>query len=197
MYLSAKEVKEKYKITNQTLYNWRKKGQIKFNVLPSGRYMYYPLDSAKNERKNVIYARVSSTKQKNDLERQIQTIQSFVVSNGYKVDEIFSDIASGMNDERKSLNSLMDLVFKGEVETIFISYKDRLSRFGFNYFERIFSKFGTKIEVLNSTREEDFQSELTQDLISIIHHFSMKMYSSRRKKLKEFEKNLKIEDKNV
>ncbi|MFA7127642.1 MAG: hypothetical protein WC136_00560 [Sphaerochaeta sp.] len=66
-------------------------------------------------------------------------------------------------------------------------------RFGFQYFEKLFKKYGTEIQVLNSSKEEDFQEELTQDLISIIHHFSMKMYSNRRKKLKELEKTLNDE----
>lgn len=88
----------------------------------------------------------------------------------------------------------MDLVLEGEVDTIYVSYKDRFTRFGFGYLESICSKLGTKIVVVNSTSEEDFQTELTQDLISIIHHFSMKMYSNRRKEIKELEKSLKSDE---
>ena len=78
----------------------------------------------------------------------------------------------------------------------FISYKDRLTRFGFDYFKHIFEEFGTKIVVLDELEEtnSDFQTELTNDLISIIHHFSMKLYSNRRKKLKEIEKLIESED---
>ena len=72
-----------------------------------------------------------------------------------------------------------------------LSYKDRLSRFGFSYFEKLFEKYGCTIEYLGSTDEKTYEQELTEDLISIIHHFSMKMYSSRRTKLKEVEKILK------
>lgn len=192
-YLSAKEIKNKYKITTQTLYNWRKKNLIKYKVLPSGSYVYIDLDSKENpiEKLCSIYARVSTTKQKLDLDRQIQTLQNYAVSNGYKVNKIYSDIASGMNEDRKQFNDLLNDVFNHKCNTVFISYKDRLTRFGFGYLEKMFDLHNCKIIVLNSTKEEDFQTELTQDLVSIIHHFSMKMYSKRRKELKNVEKNLK------
>ncbi len=143
---------------------------------------------------NVIYCRVSNNKQKDDLKRQIDLIREFVIKNGLICDLIISDIASGMNENRKGLNELFSLIFDRKVSKLFISYKDRLSRFGFEYFKKIFSEFGTEIVVLNSTKEEDFQQELTQDLISIIHHFSMKMYSNRRKILKNLKNQLKEVD---
>jgi predicted site-specific integrase-resolvase len=77
----------------------------------------------------------------------------------------------------------------------YISYKDRLTRFGFGYIENICAKYKTKIVVVNSTDEKDFQNELTEDLVAIIHHFSMKMYSNRRKELKAL-KNQLIKDLN-
>lgn len=117
-----------------------------------------------------------------------------MISKGVIPKEIYDDVASGMNENRKSFNKLIDAVISGKIENIYISYKDRLTRFGYQYFETLFEKFGTKIIVINSTTEEDFQSELTQDLISIIHHFSMKMYSNRRKILKELQKNLENSD---
>lgn len=192
---SAKDIKTKYSITSQTLYNWRKTGKIKFRKLPSGSFIYFDpietvLDCCEKPRKNVIYARVSNTKQKDDLVQQISVISEFAVKNGISIDFVYQDIASGMNEARKDFSNLIEAVIDGEIETIFISYKDRLTRFGFGYFEKIFGLFGTKIQILNSTKEEDFQQELSQDLISIIHHFSMKLYSNRRKQLKDFSKIL-------
>ena len=97
-----------------------------------------------------------------------------------------------MNEDRIQLNKLIDKVLNNEVDTIFITYKDRLTRFGYKYFENLFNKFNTNIVVMNNKiNEEDYENELTEDLISIIHHFSMKMYSNRRKQLKEIEKSLK------
>jgi len=96
-----------------------------------------------------------------------------------------------MNEDRKGFNSLIKDVQDGTIDTIYISYKDRLTRFGYNYIEKWFKSYGTDIVYINFTKEEDFQTELTQDLISIIHHFSMKMYSNRRKMLKSVQDNLK------
>ena len=96
-----------------------------------------------------------------------------------------------MNEDRKKFNKLLNEVISGNISKIFISYKDRLTRFRFYYFEKLFEKFGCIIEVLNSTDEKTYEEELTEDLISIIRHFSMKMYSNRRKQLKEVEKNIK------
>lgn len=192
MFLSPKEVKERYRITNQTLYNWRCAGKIKYQKLPSGSFVYFPLEEQMDStKKHVIYARVSNTKQSDDLKHQISLLQQYLCSNGIIVDEVFSDIASGMNEDRTKFNTLMELVVAGDIDTIYITYKDRLTRFGFGYIEKFCSLHGTKITVVNATNEEDFQTELTTDLISIIHHFSMKMYSNRRTELKKLEKTLK------
>ena len=189
MWVSAKKVKEHYDITSQTLHNWRLKNNIIFKRLESGKIVYQ-LEFNQGTRKNVIYSRVSNTKQKDDLNRQTRLLQEYMVVKGIKVDCIYEEIASGMNEDRKQFNSLIESVMRYEVDVIYITYKDRLTRFGFSYFEKFFSKYDTKIEVLNATKEEDFQTELTQDLISIIHHFSMKMYSNRKKVLKDITAHL-------
>ena len=189
--MSAKDVKNKYQITTQTLYNWRKNGKINYIKLPSGSFMYYDLEineSQPIQTKNVIYARVSNTKQKHDLESQISTISQYMACNGYIIDDIYQDIASGMNENRDGLNKLLNDVIYGNIDNVFITYKDRLTRFGFGYIENMLNKYNTNIVTLNATREEDFQQELTEDLISVINHFSMKMYSNRRKQLKELSK---------
>ena len=188
MYLSAKQIKEKYQITSQTLYNWRRNGKIVFERLPSGRIVYQDLEQVNNpKKKNVFYARVSNTKQKDDLERQKQMLRSFMAATGLVIGAEYSDVASGMNENRKSFTKLIEACIAGEIDKVFITYKDRITRFGFGYIESFLKHFGVEIVVINSTKEEEFQIELAQDLVSIIHHFSMKMYSNRRKKLKEVE----------
>lgn len=195
MYLSAKQVKDLYQITSQTLYNWRKASKIKFEILPSGRYVYKLLEPTEQEnRKHVIYSRVSNTKQKDDLVRQQQLLRQYLVSNGISVDREYSDIASGMNEKRIGFISLLEDCSKGNIDSVYITYKDRLVRFGFGTIENLLKIFGVKIVVVNATKEEDFQQELTQDLISIIHHFSMKMYSNRRKLLKEIQEKIKSDE---
>ena len=144
-----------------------------------------------SKRQNVIYSRVSNTKQKDDLIKQQRILREYMTSNGFIVDKIYSDIASGMNSDRNDFNNMISDCFDAKIDKIFITYKDRFIRFGFDYFVNILKKLDVEIVVINATTEEDFQSELTNDLISIIHHFSMKLYSNRRKELKELETKLK------
>lgn len=105
-------------------------------------------------------------------------------------------MASGLNEERKGLNELMNLVFDRKICKVMVTYKDRLTRFGFDYFKSIFGKFGVEIEVLDENPEtnKDVENELTRDLISIIHHYSMKIYSTRRKKLKKIKEIIEEKD---
>ena len=195
-WLTSKQFREKYGISVATL--WRRANiakTVKTKVLyGTTYYLDEEASSCKEaERINVIYCRVSNTKQKQDLEKQEQLLREYCVKNGTKPDLVLSDIGSGMKEDRKNFQSLITLVKEGKVDTVYISYKDRLTRFGFDYFDYIFNLFGTKIEVVNLTKEEDFQQELTQDFISIIHYFSMKLYSNRRKQLKQLKNELEQE----
>ena len=197
MWLRSKEFKEKLGLSNQALYERRKRGTLKFKKINNIYFYWLEEDVHDNSKKlNVIYCRVSNTKQKNDLERQEILLKEYAISNGYKIDYVFKDIASGMNENRNDLNKMIKLVMEDKIDKIFISYKDRLTRFGFNYFEYIFKLFNTEIVTVNLTKEEDFQTELTEDLISIIHHFSMKVYSNRRKQLKQLKDELEKLNKN-
>ena len=197
--VSAKEAKEYFHITGPTLYQWKVKGKINVKQLSSKKILY-DIDSFEDfqpkQKQNVIYARVSNTKQSDDLDRQVEIVKSYAISNGVKIDKVYKEIASGMNENRKEFNLMLREIFAGNVDKVFISYKDRLTRFGFDYFKHIFEEFGTKIVVLDELEEtnSDFQKELANDLISIIHQFSMKLYSNRRKKLKEIEKLIESEE---
>lgn len=200
-YLTAKETKQLFNVTDPTLYQWRKKNKIEYVKISDKKFLYktksvMKLLNINNEqekpKQNVIYCRVSTQKQKSDLNKQKQILLDYCNSNGIIPDKIFSEIASGMNEDRKELNRLINMVVNKEVNTIYITYKDRLTRFGFKYFENIFKMFNTKIVVLNNQiNPESFEQELTDDLIAIIHHFSMKMYSKRRCTLKQIEDKLK------
>ena len=194
-YVTAKEIKENLRISGVTLMKWKNSGKIKYRKL-SDRKVLYDIDSVESTEeqdnynfKNVIYARVSTSGQKNDLQNQIEVIKNYMLSNGILVDEIYSDIASGMNEKRKQFNELMKSVFKREIKTIYITFKDRLSRFGFEYFREIFNYFGTKIVVLDDKEETNktYQQELIEDLLAIIHLYSMKLYTNRKNKLKRIE----------
>ena len=196
-YVTAKEAKNILKINATTLKSWKDKGILSYKKL-SDKKILYDIDSVLKDsdmadnRLNVIYARVSNTKQHNDLLNQIELVKSYCITNGIKISKVYQDIASGMNENRKNFNILINDVISGKIKNIYISFKDRLTRFGFDYFKNLFQKYNVNIIILDELEESNktFQDELTEDLISIIHHFSMKLYSNRRKKLKEIEKIL-------
>lgn len=136
-----------------------------------------------DKRKDVIYARVSTHKQKEcgDLDRQISNISVYAITQNPCNLEIITDVGSGLNDNRKGLNKLILMVQKDEVSRIFINYKDRLTRFGFNYLKQICDFHKTEIvTVSEETQDKAISEELAEDIISIIHSFSGKLYGLRR-----------------
>lgn len=204
-YVKSSVAKKELQITGVTLMRWKNEGRIKYRKLSSKKYLY-DIDSVDQSEvqtgyntKNVIYARVSTSAQKNDLANQIEIIKGYMISNGKKVDTIYQDIASGMNENRKQFKELLDSVFKREIGTVYITFKDRLSRFGFNYFKDIFTHFGTTIVVLDDNEETNktYQHELMEDLLAIIHSYSMKLYTNRKKKLKKIEELITNQDEEI
>ena len=200
-YVNTSEARKYFHINATTLKKWKDEGRIKFKKFSSKKFLYdidsFETEHSSKQRKNVIYARVSNTKQFNDLQTQIEILKHYCLSKGIDISDVYKDIASGMNENRKEFNLLIDDVIKGNVKTVYITFKDRLTRFGFEYFKNLFGKFGTEIVVIDFNEESSslFQTELTNDLISIIHHFSMKLYSNRRKKFKQIESILENDKK--
>lgn len=197
-WVNSRQLKKEIGITNQTLYNWRKENKIIYKEI-NKRTFLYDIDTVFGRnlvttKKSIAYSRVSNSKQRDDLLRQEESIREYASKNGIKIDEYYKEIASGMNENRKEFNKIIEQVIENKINKIYVTYKDRFTRFGFSYFENLFKKFNCEIIVLNSTNETTFEQELTQDLISIIHHFSMKMYSNRRVKLKELTKALEDEN---
>ena len=134
----------------------KKHNRIQTKDTKNGRYLIYVEDEP-TKNNTVIYARVSTPKQKKDLDNQIDFLKKYCISNGINPYMVFSDIGSGMNEHRKGLNDMLSLVFKNEVSKIVISHKDRLTRFGFGYLENICNKFGVKIEIVNLEDDKNFQ----------------------------------------
>jgi len=189
LWLNSKEYCSKYKISNTTLKRWVDQDKVKCNKISSRKFLY--MDENNDYGKvNVVYARVSNTSQKDDLGRQIDLIKNYMNYNGYVIDFVCSDIASGMNENRQDFNKLINLVLENKISNIFISTKDRLSRFGYDYLKNIFQKYNCNIIVLDKTENKTYEQELTDDLLTIIHHFSMKYYSKRRNILKNIKKSL-------
>ena len=202
--MKSKEVLELLQITRPTLTKYVKEGLIKVNILPNGRYDYdkdsvYKLFNKGVERKTYIYARVSTPKQKADLENQIQMLKQFCFSNGYCISRVFSDIASGISfEKRKDFFKMLDDVIAGKVERIVITYKDRLSRVGFELFYHLFKKYNCEIIVMSEVGSEKLDSEeIFEEIISLLHCYSMKLYSKRKgQKIKKIleEKEVNEED---
>lgn len=186
-YYSAKEVTKILGVTAQTLRNWDKQNKLKPSYTKSNGYRYYSEESILSytqERKtkkdiNVIgYARVSSKKQEDDLNRQIDNLKKYI-SNKYTSFEIISDIGSGINYSKPGLLKLIDKINKKEVDLIIVLSKDRLLRFGFELIEYFASINNVKIEVLDKQQEE--QQELVEDLVQIITVYACKLQGRRKK----------------
>lgn len=141
--------------------------------------------SQDDERSDAIYARVSTAKQKDDLERQIDHLKIFAVDHNPKNLIVKSDIGSGLNDNRKELNQLINLVQNDKINRIFIMYKDRLTRFGFNYIKQICDFHNTEIVIVpNEENDKSLSEELADDIIAMIHSTSDKLYGMRHKIIK-------------
>lgn len=191
--MKAKEVLELLQITRPTLTKYVKEGLIEVTTLPNGRYDYskesvYKIFNKGVKRKTYIYARVSTTKQKKDLENQIDMLKQFCFSNGYEVSKVYSDIASGISfEKRKDFFKMLDDIISGKVESVIISYKDRLSRVGYELFYYLFKKYNCEIIVMSEVGSEKLDSkEIFEEIISLLHCYSMRLYSKRKgQKIKE------------
>ena len=188
----------------RTVQSYCIKGDINSIIIPSGKRIISRDEVIKYLRSSnllyeddnkidLIYARVSTNEQKNrgDLDRQINYIIREIIAKNPKNLKVFSEVGSGLNDNRTELKKLLDMVMNDEIDRIFILYKDRLTRFGFNYLEQICNKFGTKIIVISEEiQEKSIQEELAEDIISIIHSFSGKLYGIRNKIKEKLDKEL-------
>ena len=202
-YYSIGEFANQIGKTIQTLRNWDKKDILKPSHVTKGGTRYYSqeqlnhflgLKSEKQINKKIIgYCRVSSHKQKDDLERQIENVKAYMYAKGYQF-EIITDIGSGINYNKKGLNQIIDMVTNTEVEKIVVLYKDRLIRFGYELIENLCDKFGTVIEIIDNTEKTDEQ-ELVEDLVQIITVFSCRLQGKRANKAKKMIKELLEDDK--
>lgn len=186
-------------VSIQTLRNWDKEGKLKPTYVTENGYRYYSEDllnkfrNIKNvnkiKKKNILYARVSTKSQKDDLDRQVDNLKQYAYSKGYSF-EIITDIGSGINYKKEGLLKMINLVERGEVDRIIILYKDRLIRFGYDLIEYICKLNDTKIEIVdNSTISKE--QELTEDLIQIITVFANRLYGARSKKTINLIKSVK------
>ncbi len=148
------------------------------------QYLSYLGIKADDTKKILVYCRVSGSNQKNDLLSQKQALEMYCTAHGYCIDEYITEIASGLNYERKRFSQLLIDIEMGMVSKLIIAHKDRLVRFGFEWFAAFAARHGTSIEIMNQESLSP-QEEVTQDLLSIIHCFSSRLYG-----LRKYKKNL-------
>lgn len=204
-----KDIAEFLGVTTRTLQNWDRDGKITFRRDPVSDRRFLTrddvitllsehdllFDDTTNKRKDVIYARVSSHDQKKhgDLDRQVQ----FLIDQNDDLQNVLvlSEVGSGLNDKRKKLRQLLNMVMNDEVNRVFVTYRDRLTRFGFNYLETMFNAKGVEIVIVKQKTEAmSVEQELMNDMMSLIASFLGKLYGMRSKgKRTKKDKNMKEE----
>jgi putative resolvase len=197
--LRPKEVCQRLGISYSTLSRWVREGRIRA-IRTAGGVFRIPESEVRRiaeglpiskEIRAVIYARVSSADQRSDLERQIQYLTQHCSSKGYRVVDILSDVASGLKTDRKGLLKLFNYVANRQVDVVVVTYRDRLTRFGFEYLEYFFKQFGVRVEVVFGEEPKNAYQELVEDLIEIVTSFAGKLYGMRSHKKKRLVEGFK------
>jgi len=171
----------------KTLRRWDINGKLIAKRTPSN-HRYYDDNDLRQlhgikepDRKTVVYCRVSSAGQKDDLRYQVAAMEPFCLASGVPVDEWIQEIGGGMNFKRKKFLTLMSRIQKGEIAKLLIAHKDRLCRFGFDYFSFLAKENDCEIVVVNQESLSP-QQEMVEDLMAIIHTFSCRLYGLRKYK---------------
>ncbi len=190
-YYSINEFSKILGVSAQTLRNWDTNGKLHPHHTSSNGYRYYSheqLNKVTNIKPNlnrivIGYCRVSSNKQKDDLQRQIENMKLYLTAQGQPF-EIISDIGSGINYKKKGLKELLKMITQNKVDKVVILYKDRLLRFGYELIEYIASLYNCEIEIIDGTEKSEEQ-ELVEDLVQIITVFSCKLQGKRANKARK------------
>lgn len=171
-----------------TLQKWDRKGVLHAHRTPTNRryythdqYLQYRGMIASEQGLTIVYARVSTIAQKPDLTNQIKALEAYCQEHSLQVDEWMSDIGSGLNYKRKHFHRLMEMVELGQVRRIVIAHRDRLGRFGYDYFESFCERHHTELVSINDENLSPEQ-ELVHDLIAIITVFSARLPGLRSSK---------------
>jgi excisionase family DNA binding protein len=190
-YLTTREFAEIIGVSRSTVISWIKSGRIvACSVNGRWRIPYSEVErllkGAQRVKRVAIYARVSSNTQKNDLERQVEALKLWVSKSFPNAEYIIvTDIASGLNEDRRGLRKLIEIAKRREVQAIVIAYRDRLTMFGFEYLKVLFNTLGVDVYVAFQEEPKDYAQELVEDFIEIVTSFTSRIYSRRSKRYKE------------
>lgn len=185
------EVAKMLNVSNVAIRKWIKSGKLrakrvgKLWMIPESELKVF-LGEKTKEIRAVIYARVSSHKQKKDgnLERQVERLRNYCSAKGYKIVDVITDVASGLKEDRRGLMKLFSMVENKQMDVVVVEFRDRLTRFGFDYLQRYFGSHDVRIEVIEET-EKNYFEELIEDFVSIIISFTAKIYGKRSQKFRK------------
>jgi excisionase family DNA binding protein len=190
-YLSTREFAKLLGVSRVTVIKWIKKGRIvAYSVHGKWRIPYSEVErvlrGVQRVRRVAIYARISSNTQKNDLERQVEALKLWISKNFPNVEYIIvTDIASGLNEDRRGLRKLIEMAKRREIQAIVVAYRDRLTRFGFEYLKTLFNTLGVDVYVAFQEEPKNYVQELVEDFVEIVTSFASRIYGKRSKKYKE------------
>lgn len=177
--MKLSEYAKRLGISYKTAWNYWKNGQLDAFQLSTGTIIVNETNSSSAIDKIAVYARVSSSENKDNLESQAERIIKYCNAKGYNISKVVKEIGSGVNDNRKKL---LELIKDTSINIIVVEHKDRLTRFGFNYIKTLFESSNRTIEVINDI--DNPNDDLMQDFISIITSFCARIYGLRRSKRK-------------
>ena len=166
-----------HNVTNRTVWNWIYDGKLTIERTKTNRILIVEEEDAKINNAVAIYARVSSSENKDNLTRQRERLENYCAAKGYKVIRVVEEVGSGLNDSRKKLESLL---IDASVKKIVVEHSDRLSRFGMNYIVKLLKMQGREVEIINE--QSNNRDDLMQDFVSIITSFCARLYGQRLNK---------------
>ena len=174
-FVSSRKAQSFYKVSEQTLRDWANSGKVNYITTAGGHRRYCVAVEPAEHKLSIVYARVSSKKQENDLKRQVKYLKK-----NHPDHEVVQDIGSGINHKRPGFRRILEQLFKRNIEEVVVSSADRFSRFGVDLFEWIFEQFGAKLTILSRGKYKSRQEELAEDLMEVITVFASR-YHGRRK----------------
>ncbi len=190
--------------STRTVQRWTKNGTLPDRRTQSDKRYFTDEDlrtilgTVEKPRRVVVYCRVSSPGQKDDLKSQVKAMKKFCKENKLPLDDLVEEVGGGMNFKRKKFTALVDAIIRGEVSHLVIAHKDRLARFGYDLIVHLAKTHGTEIVVANQESLSP-QEEMVEDMLAIVHTFSCRIYGMRRysKKKKDEPKEVKTDDKSI
>jgi excisionase family DNA binding protein len=190
-YLTTREFARVLCVSRVTVIKWIKKGRIAaYSVHSRWRIPYSEVErvlrGVQRVERVAIYARASSSTQKSDLERQVESLKLWVSKNFPNAEYVVvTDVASGLKEDRKGLRKLIEMAKRREVQAVVVAYRDRLTRFGFEYLKTLFNTLGVDVYVVFQEEPKDYVQELVEDFVEIVTSFASRIYGKRSKRYRK------------